>query len=89
MVGLLDFGEGWHNNHHAFPRSAFHGLRWWQLDVSGYLIWTLERIGLAIDVYRVPRALLRRQVANGGVTGGALAGEVSVESAAAELERVG
>ena len=32
------FGEGWHNNHHAFPRSAFHGLRWWQFDLSGYLI---------------------------------------------------
>ncbi len=38
MVGLLAFGEGWHNNHHAFPRSAFHGLHWWQFDLSGYLI---------------------------------------------------
>jgi stearoyl-CoA desaturase (Delta-9 desaturase) len=61
VVGLLAFGEGWHNNHHAFPRSAFHGLRWWQLDVSGYLIWTLERLGLASEVYRVPSALMRRQ----------------------------
>ncbi|MFN8423993.1 MAG: fatty acid desaturase [Anaerolineae bacterium] len=34
LVGILAFGEGWHNNHHAFPRSAFHGLRWWQLDTS-------------------------------------------------------
>jgi stearoyl-CoA desaturase (Delta-9 desaturase) len=58
VVGLLAFGEGWHNNHHAFPRSAFHGLRWWQVDVSGYLIWTLERLGLAHEVYRVTPALL-------------------------------
>jgi len=58
VVGLLAFGEGWHNNHHAFPRSAFHGLRWWQIDVSGYLIWTLERLGLAHEVYRVTPALL-------------------------------
>jgi stearoyl-CoA desaturase (delta-9 desaturase) len=61
VVGLLAFGEGWHNNHHAFPRSAFHGLRWWQLDFSGYLIWTLERLGLARDVYRIPPALLARR----------------------------
>lgn len=60
LVGVLAFGEGWHNNHHAFPRSAFHGLHWWQLDLSGYLIWTLERLGLAYDVYRVSPALLAR-----------------------------
>ena len=61
VVGLLAFGEGWHNNHHAFPRSAFHGLRWWQFDLSGYLIWTLERLGLAKEVYRIPPSLLQRQ----------------------------
>jgi stearoyl-CoA desaturase (delta-9 desaturase) len=61
LVGLLGFGEGWHNNHHAFPRSAFHGLHWWQVDVSGYLIWSLERVGLAHDVYRVSPALLARR----------------------------
>jgi stearoyl-CoA desaturase (delta-9 desaturase) len=57
VIGLLAFGEGWHNNHHAFPRSAFHGLHWWQFDLSGYLIWTLERLGLVHDVYRVSPAL--------------------------------
>jgi len=55
-VGLLAFGEGWHNNHHAFPRSAFHGLRWWQIDFLAYLIVGLERIGLAWDVHRVAPA---------------------------------
>ncbi len=63
IVGLLAFGEGWHNNHHAFPRSAFHGLHWWQFDLSGYIIWTLERFGLARDVYRVP-SILRARYAN-------------------------
>ena len=62
VVGLLSFGEGWHNNHHAFPRSAFHGLRWWQIDGSGYLIWTLEKLGLAKDVYRIsPDQMQKRQ----------------------------
>jgi stearoyl-CoA desaturase (delta-9 desaturase) len=58
IVGLLGFGEGWHNNHHAFPRSAFHGLHWWQFDLSGYIIRILERLGLAQDVYRVSPAML-------------------------------
>jgi len=61
LVGLLGFGEGWHNNHHAFPRSAFHGLHWWQFDLSGYVIWTLERLGLVREVYRVsPVSLAHR-----------------------------
>ena len=63
IVGLLAFGEGWHNNHHAFPRSAFQGFHWWQLDFSGYIIWALERLGLAHDVYRVPQVLLERRSA--------------------------
>jgi stearoyl-CoA desaturase (delta-9 desaturase) len=53
IVGLLAMGEGWHNNHHAFPRSAFHGLRWWQIDMSAYLIRAMEWLGLARKVYRV------------------------------------
>ncbi len=61
IVGLLGFGEGWHNNHHAFPRSAFHGLHWWQFDLSGYLIWMFERLGLAHEVYRVSPALRARR----------------------------
>ncbi len=58
LVGLLAFGEGWHNNHHAFPRSAFHGLRWWQFDLSAYVIRVLERVGLVWKVWRIPAARL-------------------------------
>ena len=52
-VAWLSFGEGWHNNHHAFPTSAKHGLRWWQPDPSAWLISTLEKLGLARDVVRI------------------------------------
>jgi stearoyl-CoA desaturase (delta-9 desaturase) len=55
LVGILALGEGWHNNHHAFPKSAFHGLRWYQLDVSGLFIRLLGAVHLAKDIYRVPR----------------------------------
>jgi stearoyl-CoA desaturase (Delta-9 desaturase) len=47
------FGESWHNNHHAFPTSYAHGLKWWQLDTSAMLIRLLERLGLVWDVVRV------------------------------------
>jgi stearoyl-CoA desaturase (delta-9 desaturase) len=53
VVGILAMGEGWHNNHHAFPSSARHGLRWWEFDPSWLLIKTLQTVGLARDV-RVP-----------------------------------
>jgi stearoyl-CoA desaturase (delta-9 desaturase) len=49
----LSFGEAWHNNHHAFPTSAAHGLRRSQLDISALTIRALERLGLAWDVVRV------------------------------------
>lgn len=52
-VGFLALGEGWHNNHHAFPRSAFHGLTWWQYDLSAYCIRGLEAVGLAWNVQSV------------------------------------
>jgi stearoyl-CoA desaturase (delta-9 desaturase) len=54
-LALPTLGEAWHHNHHAFPQSAFHGLRWYELDPSGWLIALLARLGLAWDVVRIPR----------------------------------
>ncbi len=50
FVALLGFGEGWHNNHHAFEESAAHGLKWWQFDPTWYIIWILKKVGLAWNV---------------------------------------
>lgn len=52
-VGLLAFGEGWHNNHHAYQRMARHGHRWWEFDVTYVTIWLMERFGLAWNVVRM------------------------------------
>jgi stearoyl-CoA desaturase (delta-9 desaturase) len=49
-VALLSFGEGWHNNHHAHPVSARHGLAWYELDLNWICISTLRMLGLAWDV---------------------------------------
>jgi stearoyl-CoA desaturase (Delta-9 desaturase) len=52
-LSVATFGESWHNNHHAFPTSAFHGLRRRELDLGGLFISALERVGLAWQVVRV------------------------------------
>ena len=54
-LSLLSFGESWHHNHHAFPRSAAHGLRRWEqaLDPSALLIKGLEKLGVARNVVRI------------------------------------
>jgi len=46
-VALLTFGEGWHNNHHAHPTSARHGLAWYEFDISWITISVLKRLGIA------------------------------------------
>jgi fatty-acid desaturase len=51
-VALLSFGDGWHNNHHANPTSARHGLAWYEIDFNWYGIWFLERLGLASNVHQ-------------------------------------
>ena len=52
-LALPTLGEAWHHNHHAFPQSAFHGLRWYELDPSGWIILGMQKVGLAWDVVRV------------------------------------
>lgn len=65
LCGLFGLGEGWHNNHHAFPTSARHGLAWWQFDASWLVIRGMQAIGLAWNV-RLPgeRAIAARRRAN-------------------------
>jgi stearoyl-CoA desaturase (delta-9 desaturase) len=52
-LAVLSLGESWHHNHHAFPRSAYHGLRWYEIDPSGVIIAGLSRAGLAWNVIRI------------------------------------
>ena len=52
-LALPSLGESWHHNHHAFPRSAVHGLRGWEIDPSALIIGALEKLGLAWNVVRI------------------------------------
>jgi stearoyl-CoA desaturase (delta-9 desaturase) len=60
IVSLLIFGEGWHNNHHAHPKSARQGLRWYQWDPAWYGIWLLKTVGLAEKVHVPSRESISR-----------------------------
>lgn len=64
-LALPSLGEAWHHNHHAFPRSAFHGLRWWELDPSGWVILGMAKVKLAWDVVRVTPEREREKLAAG------------------------
>lgn len=64
-VGLLACGEGWHNNHHAFPQSARHGLSWREFDISWYAILLMKALGLAKDI-RLPKKLELDQATDSG-----------------------
>jgi len=59
-VAVLTFGEGWHNNHHAHPRAAKHGLHWYEIDVNWYGIKALQLMGLAKSI----RLISKEQIAN-------------------------
>jgi stearoyl-CoA desaturase (Delta-9 desaturase) len=62
-LALPSFGESWHHNHHAFPRSAAHGLRWWELDLSALTIRLMRRVGLAWDVVLITPARQEQKLA--------------------------
>jgi stearoyl-CoA desaturase (delta-9 desaturase) len=61
VVALLTFGEGWHNNHHAYPTSARHGLKWYEVDVNWYGIRALKLLGLAKQIHRASLAKSPRE----------------------------
>jgi len=69
LVALVGLGEGNHHNHHAFPRSARHGLQPWQLDPTWWLIWTMEKTGLAWDVQRVSSKEMERKLRPSSIGG--------------------
>jgi stearoyl-CoA desaturase (delta-9 desaturase) len=59
-VALVTYGEGWHNNHHAYQYSARHGLKWWEIDLTWMTIRLLQIVGLAKNVKLVPEVALAK-----------------------------
>lgn len=60
IVALLTFGDGWHNNHHYYPRSARHGFYWWEIDLTHFLLKCLSHIGIVWDLQTPPERIYVR-----------------------------
>lgn len=60
-VALLSFGSAWQNNHHAFPKSAYLGLEWWEVDITAWFIDVLARLGLVTKIHRPNESQLREK----------------------------
>jgi stearoyl-CoA desaturase (delta-9 desaturase) len=82
-VALVTWGEGWHNNHHAHPVSARHGLTWYEVDFNWYVIWFLEKIGIAQKVHTAKISELKRT--SESIVGRTLTPDVQRELASVEL----
>jgi stearoyl-CoA desaturase (delta-9 desaturase) len=65
-LAIPSLGESWHHNHHAFPRAAQQGLRWWEIDISAAIITLLERLGLAWNVVRISPERQQQRLAGNG-----------------------
>jgi stearoyl-CoA desaturase (delta-9 desaturase) len=85
-LALPSFGEAWHNNHHAFPRSYTHGMRWYEIDLSAIVIRVLERVGLVWDVVRIDRALIDRKAESLARLGGGRAAPSAPPRPLAEIK---
>ena len=64
-LAVPSLGEAWHHNHHAFPRAAVQGLRWWEIDISGLTIRALEKLGLAWNVITISPERQQQRLAEG------------------------
>jgi stearoyl-CoA desaturase (Delta-9 desaturase) len=61
LLAILTMGEGWHNNHHAYQSSARQGFRWWELDITYYILWSLSRLGIVWDLRAPPERVLHNE----------------------------
>jgi fatty-acid desaturase len=59
-VALISFGDGWHNNHHAYPVSARHGFKWYEIDFNWYAIWIFKQLGLVSHIRRAELSAVKQ-----------------------------
>ena len=59
ILALITLGEGWHNNHHFYPSAAHQGFRWYEIDITWYILLILEKLGIIWDVRRAPRHVIQ------------------------------
>jgi stearoyl-CoA desaturase (delta-9 desaturase) len=60
FIAIVTLGEGWHNNHHYYQASARQGFRWWQHDISYYMLWMMKKVGLVTKLNPVPKKVIAK-----------------------------
>jgi stearoyl-CoA desaturase (delta-9 desaturase) len=89
LLALLTLGEGWHNNHHAYQASVRQGFRWWECDVTYYVLYGLSRVGLVWDLHVPPQSVIRGEQKLGTLVidkvAGQLAASFPVKSIASQV----
>lgn len=63
LLAILTLGEGWHNNHHQFPSSVRQGLHWWEIDISYYILFGMEKLGLVWDLKKPKKTAVQEHKA--------------------------
>jgi stearoyl-CoA desaturase (delta-9 desaturase) len=58
LIALVTMGEGWHNNHHYYQAAVRQGFYWWQVDMTFYVLWTMQRLGIIWNLNAVPEKVL-------------------------------
>ncbi|MBS1953195.1 MAG: acyl-CoA desaturase [Cyanobacteria bacterium SZAS-4] len=61
FLGLITLGEGWHNNHHRYPGCVRQGLKWWQIDLTYYVLLLMEKLGIIWDLNKIPNAVMVKE----------------------------
>lgn len=77
LLALLTMGEGWHNNHHAYQASVRQGFRWWEFDLTFYILRVLSWLGVVWDLHVPPQIVMRREQKLGRRVIGKVAGEMA------------
>ena len=89
LLALLTLGEGWHNNHHAYQASVRQGFRWWECDVTYYVLYGLSRVGVVWDLHVPPQSVIRGEQKLGTLVidkvAGQLAASFPVKSIASQV----
>jgi stearoyl-CoA desaturase (delta-9 desaturase) len=63
ILAIFTLGEGWHNNHHHYPSTARQGFRWWEIDITYYMLVMMEKVGMIHDLRRLPKEVLNKNLA--------------------------
>ncbi len=86
FLALITMGEGWHNNHHYYPKSTSQGFYWWEVDMTAYLLRALSLVGVVWDLETIPKKIRDRRMVRKARPVLTTEAAVAIEPSVAELD---